>query len=164
MRRQVVDGALDRLDGRGVDRVLLGQGQRRVEGLVRARAGRVALDADAGVDDLVRRAEPGGDEVPGRDAARAVRGAEAIAVLERARVPGEAGLREQRGLDPAPARRDPRASGLQSVPKFALIPLAMDAAMASACAVRSAERPSSLAAAAAAPKTPRVDVACQPVS
>ena len=54
-----MNGALDGLDGRRVERVLLGQGQGRVERLVGAGAGREALDADARVDDLVGRAEAG---------------------------------------------------------------------------------------------------------
>src|SRR5262245_47131127 len=58
----------------------------------------------------------------------------------------------------------PTCIGLQSVPKLALTPLAIDAAMASACAIRSAESPSSVAQAAAAPNTPQVAVECQPTS
>src|SRR5262245_10656856 len=58
----------------------------------------------------------------------------------------------------------PTCQGLQSVPKFALSPLAIDAAIARAWTIRSAGRPRSLAVAAAAPNTPRADVACQPTS
>jgi hypothetical protein len=48
------------------------------------------------------------------------------------------------------------------VPKFALMPEASEAAMASAVAVRAASSRIRWHAAAAAPCTPRVAVACQP--
>ena len=56
----------------------------------------------------------------------------------------------------------PPCSGFTIVPKFSFRPEAPDAAMASACAVRSGVRPSSRAAAAAAPIVPSVEVQCHP--
>ena len=99
----------------------------------------------------------------GRPGGVDVSGAEPVDVLERAWVAGEAGLGQRCGFQPQRAAW-PTCSGLQSVPKFALIPLAIVAAMARAAAVRSVESPRSLAAAAAAPIVPSVPVACQPTS
>ena len=50
------------------------------------------------------------------------------------------------------------------VPKFALIPAAIDAASASALAVPAASSPIRRAHAAAAPNVPNVAVGCQPFS
>jgi hypothetical protein len=70
-------------------------------------------------------------------------------------------LGEQRGQH-AIARGRPACSGLTMVPKFSFRPDAEDAAMASACAVAAAFRPSSRAAPAAALSAPSVDVQCHP--
>jgi hypothetical protein len=58
----------------------------------------------------------------------------------------------------------PACSGFVIVPKLRFTPAGIDAAMASVRAVSSAERSSSEAAVAAAPKVPNVDVGCQPAS
>ena len=50
------------------------------------------------------------------------------------------------------------------VPKLALIPLALDAAIAIACAVCVAFKFNKYAQPTAAPKTPKVAVGCQPFS
>src|SRR2546425_478328 len=101
VRRQVADAALDGHDRLRVDRVLLRQRQRRVERLVRARARREALDPDARVHEIVRRAEAGGRQLPCRSAAPSVGGAEAVAVLERPGISREARLREEGRLGAA---------------------------------------------------------------
>lgn len=56
----------------------------------------------------------------------------------------------------------PTPTFLAAVGRFSTRPADWLAAMPSACAVRSAGRPSSLAHPAAAPKTPQVAVMCQP--
>ena len=56
----------------------------------------------------------------------------------------------------------PAWNGLVIVPKLRRLPDASETAMASAWAVRSESRRSTLAAAAAAPRVPSVDVACHP--
>ena len=111
--------------------MLLDQVQRGVERLVRAGAGRKALHADARVRQVVGRAEPGRRQVPRRATAPAVGGPEAVAVLEGARVGGEAGLGEERGLHAAPGGV-PGVQRLAVGPEVRLDPLARDAAMASA--------------------------------
>ena len=70
--RHVVDAALDGHDRGRLDGVLLRQRERRVERLVGAGARREPLDADSRVDEIVRRAEPGGRQIPGRAIARDV--------------------------------------------------------------------------------------------
>jgi hypothetical protein len=92
---------------------------------------------------------------------------------KRSKKPSAASIAVGLAFSPAAARRaartpfwaaSPACSGLVMVPKLARRPQAVEAAIARAWAQRSVSRPSRLAAAAAAPSEPSVEVVCQPRS
>src|SRR5919109_1376979 len=86
---------------------------RRTERLVCAGARREALDADARVDQLMRRSQPRRGQIPERRSSGAVGRPEAITMLERAGIPREAGPGEEGGLDAA-------AGGVADVERLAV--------------------------------------------
>ena len=138
--------------------------EHRVDRRMGAAAARIALDGDAGRDD-VERLRPVAQHRVGVVIAGAVEDLEeALPVLEHVVARGHALARQQS----PPSRRCwaqwPTCSGLVMVPKLALRPDENEAAMASAVAVCAAVSPSSREAAAAAPNTPSVAVGCQPLS
>src|ERR1044071_6605924 len=105
-----------------------------------AAAARVLLDPEPRPDDLVG-LSPIPEDRLGIECAGAVEHQqEALLVFEGGRVGAEAIPRQHRRESPLRAVC-PTCSGLVIVPKFALIPDASDAAMASACAVRVLSRP-----------------------